>query len=211
MTQTSSTIPRAAVRGIASGVLFMAFFGTLWADIGIGGMQGWGGLWLLIVTMLVGIGLLLGGISLLLASRRLSNHVAEADAQRGRRIGIWFGITFATEGGLIGIASGICNALNRFDLFFPIMALIVGAHFFPLAALFQVKTYYLVGTLLCVLALITLLAVPESVTLGGQQITAQWVVLGFGAAFILWGVGVWLWLLGRRLLVLSEPTEASMN
>lgn len=211
MTQTSSTIPRAAVGGVASGVLFMAFFGTLWADIGIGGLQGWGGFWLLGVVVLVGIGLLLGGISLLLASRQLSNHVAEADAQRGRRISLWFGITFALEGILIGVASGICNALNRFDLFFPIMALIVGAHFFPLAALFQVKTYYLVGTLLCLLALITLLVVPERVTLGGQQITAQWVVLGFGAALILWGVGLYLWLLGKRLLALSKPIEAHVN
>jgi hypothetical protein len=211
MTQTSSTIPGAAVRGVASGVFFMAFFGTLWAGIGIGGLQGWGGLWLPIVVVLVGISLLSGGISLLLASRRLPNQVSEADARRGRRMGIWFGIIFATEGVFIGVASGICSAINRFDLFFPIMALIVGVHFFPLAALFQVKTYYLVGVLLCLLAMITLLAVPESVKLGGQQITAQWVVLGFGAALILWGVGLGLWLLGKRLLALSEPTEAHMH
>ena len=66
------------MRGVASGVLFMAFFGTLWASIGIGGLQGWGGLWLAIVAVLVGIALLSGGISLLLASRRLPNQVAEA-------------------------------------------------------------------------------------------------------------------------------------
>lgn len=80
MTQTSLTIPPgAAVRSIASGMLFMAFFGTLWASIGIGGLQGWGLLWPSIVAVLVGITLLIGGSSLLLASRRLSNQVAEAD------------------------------------------------------------------------------------------------------------------------------------
>ena len=208
MDKTSSTVPGFAVRGVASGVIFMAFFGTLWANIGIGGLQGWGGVWFLIVAVLVGIGLLLGGISLLLASRRLSDQIAEADVPRGRRIGLWFVIIFASEGVLIGVASGICNALHRFDLFFPIMALIVGIHFFPLAALFQVKVYYLVGALLCLLAIITFLAVPERVTFGGQQIIAQWIVLGFGAAFILWGVGVGLWLLGRRLLTLPESAEA---
>ena len=211
MAQTSSTIPGAAVRGVASGVLFMAFFGTLWASIGIGGLQGWGGPWLAIVAVLVGIALLSGGISLLLASRRLPNQVAEAHTRRWRRTEIWFGIIFATEGLFIVVASVICNALNRFDLFFPIMALIVGVHFFPLAALFQVKIYYLVGALLCLLAMITLLTVPESVTFGGHQITAQWVFLGFGAALILWGVGLGLWLLGKRLLTVSEPTEAQMN
>lgn len=211
MTQTSSTIPGVAVRGVASGVLFMAFFSTLWASLGAGGLQGWGGLWPAIVVVLIGIGLLIGGVSLLLASRRLSNQVAEEEAQRGRRIGLWFGITFASEGVLIAVASVICNAINRFDLFFPIMAIIVGAHFLPLAALFQVKMYYLVGVLLCLLAIITLVVVPESVRLDGQQITAQWVVLGFGAALILWGVGLGLWLLGKRLLALAEPVETQMN
>ncbi len=199
MAQTSSTIPGAAVRGVASGVLFMAFFGTLWANIGLGGLQGWGTPWLTIVTILAGVALLLGGISLFLASRRLSNQVSEADARRWRRMGIWFGVVFATEGILIWIASAICNAINRFDLFFPIMAIIVGVHFFPLAALFQVKAHYVVGALLCLLAIITLLVIPENITLGTQQITAQWVVLGFGAALILWGVGWKLWLDGKRL------------
>ncbi len=207
MTQTSSIIPGFAVRGVASGVLFMAFFGTLWASIGVGGLQGWGGSWLSLIVLLVGIALLLGSISLFFASRRLPNQEADVDASQGRRTGLWFIITFALEGILIGVASGICNALHRFDLFFPVMALIVGVHFFPLAALFHVKLYYLVGTLLCMLAIITLFTVPEHVQLGGQQLTAQWVVLGFGAAFVLWGVGVGLWLLGRRLLALSDSKK----
>ena len=197
------------MRGVASGVFFMAFFSTLWASIGIGGLQGWGELWLLIAVLLVGIGLLIGGISLFRASRQLPNQVAEADARQWKGRGIWFGVIFTSEGILIGVASGICNAINRFDLFFPIMALIVGVHFFPLAALFEVKVHYLAGALLCLLAIITLLVVPESIKPGGQQITAQWVVLGFGAALILWGVGVYLWLSGKRLLAPSKSGEQS--
>lgn len=207
MVKTSATISGAAVRGVASGVLFMAIFGTLWADIGVGGLHGWGGPWLLVVSVIIGISLLIGGVSLLLASRRLSNQAAGADIQRWKRTEIWFGITFASEVLLIIVASVICNAINRFDLFFPIMALIVGVHFFPLAALFQVKSYYLVGLLFCLLAVITLFAVPESVNFDGQQITAQWVVLGFGAAIILWGVGWGLWLQGKGLFAQSVPIE----
>jgi len=196
-------IPQYALRGVASGVLFMAFFGTLWAGIGIGGLQGWGEPWLSVVVLLIGLGLLIGGIVLLLASRRLPSQAASADAPGDKRTNIWFGAIFAAEGLLIAIASVICNAINRFDLFFPIMAIIVGIHFLPLAALFQLKAYYLVGTLLCVLALLTF-AVPEHIRLGDQQITAQWVVLGFGAALILWAVGLGLCLLGQRLLALSS-------
>lgn len=200
MDRTSETIPRNAVRGVASGVLFMAFFGTMWAGIGIMGLQGWGGLWFALVAVLVGIGLLVGAISLLRSSRRLPDQVAQTDDQQGKPIGIWFGIVFATEGVLIGVASVICNAINRIDLFFPIMAFIVGVHFLPLAALFRVKSYYLVGTLLCLLATVTLLIVPQRAVLSGQSINLQLVVLGFGAAFILWVVGVGLWMLGNRLL-----------
>jgi hypothetical protein len=42
----------------------MAFVGALWASIGTGGLQGWGGPWLSIVVVLVGLTLLGGGISL---------------------------------------------------------------------------------------------------------------------------------------------------
>lgn len=204
MTQASSSVPGFAVRGVASGVLFMAFFGTLWASIGIGGLQGWGGLWLPVIAVGIGVGLLLAGFSLIRSSRRLPDAVAETDERRGKQTGRWFVIIFAAEGLLIGIASIICNAIGRFDLFFPIMAAIVGVHFFPLAALFEVKPYYLVGALLCLLAGVTLLVVPASASLGGRQITAQSVVLGLGAACILWSVGVALWLLGKRLLA-SAP------
>jgi hypothetical protein len=207
MSQTSSPIPAVAVRGVASGVLFMAFFGTLWATIGIGGLQGSGSPWLAILAVLIGIIQLGGSISLFLASRHLSNEVSQADARQGRHMGIWFGIIFTTEVIFIVIASWICNAINRFDLFFPIMAIIVGIHFLPLAALFRIKAYYFVGVLLCLLAIITLVIVPESAKLDGQQITAQWVVIGFGAALILWGVGLGLWLLGKRWLDLAESQK----
>ncbi len=206
MKHVSEHLTNRAVRGVASGVLFMAVFSTLWANIGIGGLQGWGGRWPALVAILGGIGLLTGGISLLLVSRRLPSQVA--DVQWGSRTGLWFGSIFATEGLCIGVASGVCRALNRFDLFFPLMALIVGVHFFPLATLFQVTPYYLVGALLCALALITLLAVPDQITLGGHQIAAQPAVLGLGAAVILWGTGVGLWLLGKRMLARGEPMEA---
>lgn len=200
MSQSSSTVPGFAVRGVASGVLFMAFFGTMWASIGFGGLQGWGGVWLPATAVGIGVAMLGAGVSLIRASRRLSDVVAETNDERRKRTNIWFVSIFAAEGVLIGVASVICNAINRIDLFFPIMASIVGIHFFPLAALFRVKLYYVVGTLLCCLAGITLLVVPVSTTIAGHQISAQLVVIGFGAAVILWGVGFALWLLAKRLL-----------
>ena len=59
--------------------------------------------------------------------------------------------------------------------------------------------------------MITLLAVPEHASLGDQQILAQPVVLGFGAAVTLWGIGVGLWLMSNRLLTWSQPPAAEMG
>ncbi|MFJ6208663.1 hypothetical protein [Lysinibacillus sp. NPDC092081] len=198
MSQT--IIPRAAVRGTAFGVIFMAFFGTMWAGIGIRGLQGWGFLWLLILSLLIGLILLIGGIVLIINSKWLSNEMVEGDSQRWKRKNIWFGIIFGLEGVLIAAASAICGSTNHLDLFIPVMALIVGAHFFPLAHLFQVKIYYITGSLLCLISAITLFTLPVKVTWGNYQIMVWWTFLGFSSALILWGTGVAVWITGRRLL-----------
>ncbi|OIK12651.1 hypothetical protein [Bacillus sp. MUM 13] len=194
-------IPGAAVRGTAAGVLFMAFFGTLWAGIGIRGLQGWGFLWFMIVSLLIGVFLLIGGIKLIKKSKMLSNVIMEGNSARhSKKMGIMFGIIFGLEGVFIATASAICSAANHLDLFVPVMALIVGAHFFPLARLFRVRIHYIAGTLLCLLAIVTLLILPVRITIEHHQIEVWWVTLGFGSALILWGTGAALWLTGLRLL-----------
>ncbi|GCE28737.1 hypothetical protein KDA_42210 [Dictyobacter alpinus] len=210
MAQTTAAIPRSAIRGISSGMIFMAIFSTLWAAIGIGGLQGWGGIWPWVLVVLIALGLLAGAFSLIRSARSLPEQTTEANEQRGKRMNMWFMIIFAAEGILIFMASIICNAvLHRFDLFFPIMAIIVGLHFFPLAPLFHMKSYYLVGAILCVLGLLALFVLPAHAQLGTYQINLQWVVLGFGAALVLWGVGfIGLLLLGRRVLA---PINAAVQ
>lgn len=185
----------------------MAFFGTMWAGIGIAGLQGWGLPWLLILSLSIGILLLVSGIVLLRQSSGLSNEMTESDIRRGKRMGMWFGIIFGLEGGLIATASVICESTNHSDSFIPIMGLIVGAHFIPLAPLFRVRIHYITGTLLCLLSAITLLALPVEATWGAHSIKEGWVVLGFGSALILWGTGSAVWLTGRRMLDRAAPGE----
>ena len=208
MSQT--IIPRAAVRGTAFGVIFMAFFGTLWAGIGIRGLQGWGFLWLLILYLLIGGILLLGGIVLIMNSKRLSNKMVEGDSYRWKRKNMWLGIIIALEGILMATASVICESTNHLDLFVPVMALIVGVHFFPLAHLFQVKLYYISGSLLCLLSIITLIALPIRVSWGNNEIMVWWTFVGFSSALVLWGTGVVVRIAGQRLLnrARNGPKEA---
>nr|WP_255731436.1 hypothetical protein [Solibacillus sp. MA9] len=178
----------------------MAFFGTLWAYTGIMGVQGWGVPLLLVVIVIIGIALFFGGVSLLSASRDLTEQVSKTDLSRGKRIRFWFNIIFAAEGLAIAITIGVCNATRHTELIPVLIAIIVGVHFIPLAPLFQVRLYYFTGALLCLLAIITLLFVPVKVTLGEHQINAFMSVVGFGSALILWGTGLAIWLMGRRLL-----------
>ncbi|MBW7453488.1 DUF7010 family protein [Paenibacillus sepulcri] len=199
--QASSTIPGAAVRGTASGVLFMAVFGTLWAYTGIMGLQGWGmPLVLLAAAVTVGIVLCIGGGSLIRASRKLTIQVKKGDSRGGKRVGIWFNIIFAAEGAAIGISAAICSHTHHTDLIPLVTAIIVGVHFFPLASLFKVRLYHITGALLCLLAIGTWLFVPVNVMLGDHQISAFMSVVGLGSALILWGTSVVIWQMGRRLL-----------
>ncbi|WHY96566.1 DUF7010 family protein [Peribacillus simplex] len=183
-----------AYRGSGIGVIFMAVFGTLWAGTGIMGLKGWGVPYVEIAAIFVGIIMVIEGISLIHASQKMSNQVSENGARRLKRIGFLFNMVFIAEGLLIGIAIAICNLINQTDLIPGIIAIIVGIHFLPLASLFQIKVYYATGVLLCLLALITLLIVPDTVMFGEHQILAPLSLLGFGCALILWSTGLTLWL-----------------
>jgi len=200
MTQPARGMPRDALRGIASGVFFMAFFGTLWATIGVGGVAGWGGAWPTVAALLIGVTLLGGGVSLWRGSGRLDDAAKGVGAGDRPDEGRWFGIIFGLEGASIVVASAVCSATGHAELFFPIMALIVGIHFFPLAWLFGVGTHCLTGALLCAVGLIGLLAVPVTAMLGDREIMARALVVGGGCAIILWGTGLLLWVRGVRLL-----------
>lgn len=200
MAQTFIKTYKAEVRGTAVGVLFMAFFGTMWAYLGIMGLQGWGSPWLLIAALTIGIVLVIGGSLLIFASRVLPNKSPNVDEGPRKNIGIWFNIIFAAEGVAIVIAIAVCNAMSHAELIPPVIAMIVGIHFLPLANLFQVKTYYVTGILLSILPIITILFVPLNLPLNDHQINAYMSVVGFGSALILWGTSLVIWLMGKRLI-----------
>jgi len=202
MTQYSKTFHShgSAIRGMASGVFFMAIFGTLWALTGIMGLQGWGVPLLLVVTAAICIALIISGGSLIKASGKIKDPVSETGQRIGKRMKFWFNIIFVTEGVAIAITIAVCNAIRQPELIPLIIAIIVGIHFFPLASLFRVRLYYYTGALLCLLAIITWLLVPQEVTIGGHRIHAYMSVIGIGSALTNWGTALAIWLVGKRLL-----------
>jgi hypothetical protein len=76
--------------------------------------------------------------------------------------------------------------------------LIVGAHFLPLAPVFNVRLYYVTGALLILASLITLLAIPKSQTVHD---VAFWIVVpATCSALILWATAVAILAMGRRIV-----------
>ncbi|WP_057913070.1 DUF7010 family protein [Peribacillus muralis] len=179
-----------AYRGTGMGIIFMAFFGTMWAGVGVMGLQGWGFPYVELIAMLVGLILVIGGLSFIFAAQKMPN---QASAHL-KRIHFWFNIVFIAEALLIWAAIAICNATDQAELIPGIIAIIVGIHFLPLAALFKIKLYYVTGVMICLVALLTLLLDPNTVLLGNHQITSKLSLLGFGCALILWTTGITLWL-----------------
>ncbi|HLQ70597.1 MAG TPA: hypothetical protein VK142_02275 [Bacillota bacterium] len=196
----ANQIPKSAIKGTANGVLFMAFFGLAWAGIGIGGLDGWGNPWLPIISVSISIILFILGLGLFRAANNFPAYTGESNIQREKKIGIGFGITVVAEFVLIGAAGVFLNAIDQFEYFFPVMALIVGVHFFPLAYLFQVRAHYIAGILLCLFAIMTLFWLPPRFIISHFDIDVWSVFIGFTSSITLWATGMAIWISGKRLV-----------
>ncbi|MCR8644372.1 hypothetical protein NV379_17095 [Paenibacillus sp. N1-5-1-14] len=192
-------LPKAAVFGAANGVMFMTFFGALWASIGIIGSRELGAPWTLIISGIVTLILLIGSFSLFGKARNMNNAVTPEGREDWRKINRKFGLIFGLEGVAIFIASIICNLIHQFELFFPIMAIIVGIHFFPLAQLFREKFYYGTGIVLCILGIITFF-LPMEITISNVSLIATSTFIGFGSALTLWVTGLRIWITIQKQL-----------
>ncbi|MEC0128266.1 DUF7010 family protein [Paenibacillus pabuli] len=185
-------LPKAAVFGAANGVMFMTFFGALWASIGIIGSHGLGDPWSLVLSGVMTLILLSGAISLFGKARNINHAIEPEEIVHRRNINRKFGLIFGLEGLAIFIASVICNMIDYFEIFFPIMAIIVGIHFFPLARLFRENFYYGTGVTLCIIGVITLF-LPINATINNVTLIATSTFVGYSSALTLWVTGLRIW------------------
>jgi hypothetical protein len=186
MSVQAPRLPRQAVQGVASGIFFLTFFGAAWALAGTSFLRGalhFGAYVLIGLVTLVFFGI---GAMLLRYARSLQPAVAAEDVAMGRRLGIWFGVVFGIEAVLIALASTLLSSFGADSFIAPVIALIVGVHFLPLAGLFQVRPYYLTGALLCLLALIAIVALLLGIQIAGPSPDNWSYFVGIGAALVLW-------------------------
>lgn len=201
MSEKINSVSKNDIRGTASGVLFMAFFGTMWSYTGTIGLKGLGKPWVLIISLIIGLGLIGNALLLISKSSKLSNENSNPPRNNSKNIRFWFNIVFALEFIAIYLAVFLLNRTSNTELVPIVIAIIVGIHFLPLAYLFQIKMYYLTGILITLIALITWLFIPLNSIINGNEIDLYLSVVGFGSAIILWITGFFILQIGRRLLV----------
>jgi hypothetical protein len=194
------TISRAGLNGIAMGAIVMTGFGAIWALGGAFGFTGGASVPLIVVTLIVVAGLIVAIVQLWRHAEVLPSGGDSEEAVYGDKTGRWFGLVFTIEALAIFVAARVLSISSHNTLIAPVIALIVGIHFLPLAALFRVRAYYVTGTVLSLLAIICIVAVTRGLNFGGSSLFIWSSIVGIGSAVILWVTAIWIMVQGHKLL-----------
>jgi hypothetical protein len=115
-----------------------------------------------------------------------------------RRIGRQFALIVALEAVAIALVSTAYYFTGHLSWLVPLVLIIVGIHFLPLAKLFGVPRYTTLGLLFCIVSISTLLLVPAHAHIGATS--ARFVYCSLGCAASAWLISVGNLLELRRLL-----------
>jgi hypothetical protein len=171
MENESRIIPGATVNGIASGLVMMAVFTSAWAAIAYHGLATTN-YWLALTAFpAFSVFFIINDLKLFKVAKFYPKVTSDADIAEEKRIGKWFGIIFGVEGIGIFIAINIVVNIGHPELTIPVMALVVGLHFYPLAWVFKrTVDYYLAtwSTLIAIVAIVLTLnkILTETTTFG---------------------------------------------
>lgn len=171
--------------GLSNGVTVLTISGVFWFSLAAWTI----GIGMLLVT--VPLALLVGGV-LIRANVRVRRRFPRfsprslREAPKGsltRRIIVNFYVVTAAQWISIVSVGGICSALHRPDLIWPLVGLIISLHFLPLGRLFGVRAYYLLGIVGTVITVFSILALADGLRL---------VVAGFGLGVLMIGGAAYL-------------------
>jgi hypothetical protein len=180
-----------SIRGTLIGCAVMFGFGILWIVVGLsGGRFSPAGVR---IGLAAAGGMLAAWISLFAIRLRGHQRAAPApppeQAMLARQIGRRFGRVNAVQWGAVIAAIIVLNVIHRTGFIAPAIAVIVGIHFLPLAALFRQPSYYGTGTLGCVIGVIGFLIADDAARV----------------SFVALSFGLLLWLTTIAVLVKSQP------
>jgi hypothetical protein len=207
MTEIEIPSLRDRLNGTLTGAQVLTVAGGLWAIYGSLSLQGGGEPWLAIGLILTALCLLSAGFYLRTKVKQLPAIVASPALQkREAQAGRTFIIVNVIQGVAMFVAANVLINLKMAEYVSPVVALIVGLHFIPLAFSMRVPRHLVLAGLMCLLAIGTMLAVPMYAA--GRDSTTQsvflWgVVVGLGSCLILWS-GAIVRLSSVRKAILAE-------
>jgi hypothetical protein len=139
-------LTKARMRGIIGGAAILTLFGSFWFIVTLV-FQPARPAWTIPAASVTTFVLLVVCVVRWVASAKMLDSHDPAAAAKGKRAGIFFGIIFGVEGGLIAVSSMLLARWGLGD-WIPVAAgIIVGVHFLPLAHVFEVPLYYWTGAL----------------------------------------------------------------
>jgi len=188
-------IPDVAVKGIATGLCMMAFFTLLWAGIAFGGSHARIYWLILLIFPVFSIVFLINAVKLFRIAKYFPKLTSEADIAEEKKMGKWFGIIFGVEGLGIFIAINVVINLGHPDLVIPVMALVVGLHFYPLAKVFKRTVDYYLATWSTVIAILAIVFVLNKTFTE----SASMAFVGIGIAIATSCYGGYMMVHGRHL------------
>src|ERR1700674_5816543 len=171
--------------GLSNGITVLTISGVFWLCLGAWAI-GFGVLFVALPPIL-----LAGGI-LVWANVRLRRRFPKfsprslrgaAKGSQTRKIILGFYAVTSAEWLSIVLVGGICSALNRIDLIWPLIGLVVSLHFLPLGRLFGVRPYYLVAVLGAVITVVSIMGFTGELRL---------VAVGLGMGLLMFGAAAYL-------------------
>nr|WP_199076780.1 hypothetical protein [Pedobacter sp. ASV19] len=197
MTTQENNIPREALRAVGTGLLLMSVFTMIWSSIANGGYQGQDRHLFLYFCIIIVLVFIVNSIKLFRLSSALPLSSSEQQNQEKKRSGKWFAIIFGLEGISIPIAINIAIYMHHPELSIPLMALVVGLHFYPLAWVFRRKIDYFLATWSCIIA-ISAIYFSLHQTFSQGNILAM---VGTGLALATIAYGIYMIYKGRKMAI----------
>jgi hypothetical protein len=173
----------AAIEGI-----IVASFAALWAALGVRSLgRGWA-IGLTLASVLLSLALVMAGVG------QLRSPSTTAPAGVLHPNAYWLSVAF--EAVAIPLAVFILKRWRQHQYILPIIALIVGLHFFVLVPAFGSFEFAWIGSAMSVIALATIWFLPPTVTWrvgpSRRQVDLWRLVVGIGCTAVLWCLAVML-------------------
>lgn len=186
---TQQTRFRGQLLNACIGAVVFTLLGSVWAIFGVWSLGSKAEPLVASILLLPVVLLLIFSINAFRKVLRLPpDALSSAMLERIARVKRGFVIINMAQGIAIGVTFMLGFRLQRPEYIPPVVAFIVGLHFFALAPILRMRFDYVIGLLLCLLALVTMCMLPLYANANiSQQRTFLWgSVIGIGSAIALW-------------------------